>query len=400
MENNYEEAPGRLPRARIRPLRNRRAPRLTGSIDVFSALDAIGPVESVEQKGRTAQRLRALLAYAGATVGCVAELRSRRGPLFIVASEPEDAELDRIPVSVDGWLSVEQAKLGSFLIDDDEGKRGALESLGLPPSIALLWARVSQAGDGVRLLWTVALERLPTPEYLSRMDLLTDLASNLCGLDHCERALVEARTEMALLRHELDHRTKNNFQLLNSLLNLQAHHAGKEARHALVKAARCVALAERVQDRALGADGLGSVRLDEVLLGLLSDMGYESGGTILRDRAVVSFSPVVMDSATAISFGLIVLSLVQFATCRALAREEDDGSPLTLFLGVVDGEAVFTLEDPQPAPRALDFAGDLAEEVRFRRLLADQIGAEVIVEVDRGAYARASVSLDDGQPKT
>jgi two-component sensor histidine kinase len=116
---------------------------------------------------------------------------------------------------------------------------------------------------------------------------------------------------------EMDHRTKNNFQIVMSLLQLQANRSGNaEAKTALGEAVERLKAVSAVYDSlSLSSQGLGTVRLQDQLQqicervrdGLLPD----------RVRLETEFEPLLVPHETGACIGIVVNELVTNACKHA-----------------------------------------------------------------------------------
>ena len=109
---------------------------------------------------------------------------------------------------------------------------------------------------------------------------------------------------------EMDHRTKNNFQIVTSLLTLQAGRSGSaEVKAALNEAAERLKAVAAVYDAlAPSGAGLASVRLQDQLQYICEQIrrGILSDGVVL----VAEIEPLVVPHETAVAIGIIVNELV------------------------------------------------------------------------------------------
>jgi two-component sensor histidine kinase len=184
---------------------------------------------------------------------------------------------------------------------------------------------------GIGLVWYFIL--LPEHSFGLRPAALISLvfAAVTAGLILLSIALYQREVRIAELERtrrinflghalrEMDHRTKNNFQIALSLLHLQAGRTGNdEAKAALGEAAeRLKAVASIYDSLSLSSQGLGAVRLqdqlqqicDRVREGLLPD-----GVTIETE-----LEPILVPHETGACLGIIVNELVTNACKHAFA---------------------------------------------------------------------------------
>jgi two-component sensor histidine kinase len=122
--------------------------------------------------------------------------------------------------------------------------------------------------------------------------------------------VMRAEQENALLLQELDHRSRNNLQMIASVLTLQASSSTEPAVQAALKGAVArVRVIARAHNRLQKQDSLGEVRLDEYLDDLCQALGE-----VLRDvqpiAVIVAAEPLQVPTSVAIPVGLLANELV------------------------------------------------------------------------------------------
>jgi two-component sensor histidine kinase len=120
----------------------------------------------------------------------------------------------------------------------------------------------------------------------------------------------QAEEQNALLLREMEHRTKNNFQIIGSVLATQARgHSDPAIRQILQEAAARVRVIAQAQDLLRLREGNTSVRLDEYLTNLCEGLR-----NVLCDvrpiDLVVDVERIEVTSSMAVPIGLIVNELV------------------------------------------------------------------------------------------
>jgi two-component system, sensor histidine kinase PdtaS len=141
---------------------------------------------------------------------------------------------------------------------------------------------------------------------------------------------------------EMDHRTKNNFQIVTSLLTLQANRsASDEVKAALGEAAERLKAVAAVYDAlAPSSQGLASVRLQDQLQEICDQIrrGIMPEGISLSTE----FEPMVVPHDTAVAIGIIVNELVTNACKHAFG--EGSGT-IQVRAWREDGAAIIEVED-------------------------------------------------------
>jgi two-component sensor histidine kinase len=141
---------------------------------------------------------------------------------------------------------------------------------------------------------------------------------------------------------EMDHRTKNNFQIVTSLLTLQANRsASDEVRAALNEAAERLKAVAAVYDAlAPSSQGLAAVRLQDQLQEICDQIrrGIMPEGIALS----TDLQPILVPHESAVAIGIIVNELVTNACKHAFG---DDGGSILVKAWREDGAAYVEVAD-------------------------------------------------------
>ena len=119
-----------------------------------------------------------------------------------------------------------------------------------------------------------------------------------------------AEQENSLLLQELEHRTKNDLQMVASVLGLQANtHADTAVKAALRSAVGRIQVIARAHDRLQRRDPVATVRTDDYLRDLCHDLGE-----LLRDVRPIAVSVeaerIELPTSVAVPLGLLTNELV------------------------------------------------------------------------------------------
>jgi two-component sensor histidine kinase len=207
---------------------------------------------------------------------------------------------------------------------------------------------------GTTLIWYLILppERsfeLETPAALSLAVGTFTEAVILLGLGLYQREVRAGELERArrinFLGHalkEMDHRTKNNFQIVTSLLTLQAGRSGSaEVKSALNEAAeRLKAVSAVYEALAPSTQGLASVRLQDQL----QEMCDQIRRGIMPDGITLStdLEPILVPHESAVAIGIIVNELVTNACKHAFG---DGGGSIRVKAWRDDKAAIIEVAD-------------------------------------------------------
>jgi two-component system, sensor histidine kinase PdtaS len=201
-----------------------------------------------------------------------------------------------------------------------------------------------------------------------------------------ETRLMEALHEERALLHEVNHRVKNNLQLVASMLSIQARHtADKAEAHALARAQSRVQLLALAHARIYASGALRQVALD--------DLAAEIGRTVLAARGAetahvkleMALDPAraSADRALPLAF-LIGESLGDALDCLPAGEE----ATLQMRLQKCD-EGGFTFELAAPSAQRSGQAAPTVE--RIIEAFARQIGATVSRDPGQSCFTRIEV---------
>jgi PAS domain S-box-containing protein len=219
-----------------------------------------------------------------------------------------------------------------------------------------------------------------------------DGSSRMVGalFDITDRKHIENEREAALLQRELllrelNHRVKNNLQMVSSLLNLQAARmSDPETKEQFRKAIDRVQAVGDIHARLYQGEQLGRIEFDEYLRDLCGRLRE----SMLDGKSValnVETEPVVLDIDRAIPLGLIVNELIT----NSIKHAFPDGGKGTISVHLTNGEAGETLrlmigDDGQGVTRK---NGDDREGLGIRLVegLMQQVGGQMKLKDEPGA---------------
>lgn len=206
---------------------------------------------------------------------------------------------------------------------------------------------------------------------------------------------LKGRVEQALeqktaLLHEIDHRVKNNLQLISSLLLLQSRRTGDEAtRAALRRTLERVTAVATVHRRLFQGEAIDRFDFAEFVRDLVSDL---SGAAGRRDlKVLLDLEPVEVGASQAAPLALILSELVT----NALRHAQPDGGPATLHVALVRSERSFEMVVEDDGIGRSE-AAEAGFGLTIAGLLAQQLRADIRLEDARPGFkvtVRCPVSL-------
>lgn len=208
--------------------------------------------------------------------------------------------------------------------------------------------------------------------------------ANLIGVaierQRTEARLAEAIAHQELLTREASHRVKNSLGMVSAMLQLQAHGEDDPRVERLISdaLARITAIAQ-AHDKLWRGDQVGTVALDELVCGIVSQLGEQAGRDIECTVAAIT-----MSADAAIPIGLIVTEL----TTNAL-KYGGEGGVVCVHI-VRDGDGLMlTVRDQGPG---------LPEDFDLRRSSRESLGMRMISSLLR--QTRGEITFASAAPGT
>ncbi|MFW5995050.1 MAG: sensor histidine kinase, partial [Spirochaetia bacterium] len=201
------------------------------------------------------------------------------------------------------------------------------------------------------------------------------------GQDVTERRNAEREKEVLL--KEVHHRTKNNMQVIISLLALQVRRAGSDAvRAAMTDAQNRIMSMALVHGMLYESENLAQMALKRYISELAGTIlaGYSPGGTRIGLQVTGNEIPVTME--TAVQCGLVLNEIITNTTKHAFT----DGAPadpqVTIDVGCSEGEVVLRYRD-----NGVGFPEDFIPDS------GSGVGMQVVTSVVRDQL-RGSITFD------
>jgi two-component sensor histidine kinase len=212
-------------------------------------------------------------------------------------------------------------------------------------------------------------------------------------LEKAKHALEESGRQKDLLLREVNHRVKNNLQIVSSLLHLQAKTAGAAASLFQDAAARVAAIAI-VHQQLHKYDDVGTVALDRYLIDLCQGIGAASSSPDRAWSQVVDAVPLIISTDVAVPLALIVNELITNAIQHSRPLGES-GSVHIALKDRVDNFSISVSDSGKGPPAAKTAADPGARHAGLGTLivetLARQIKATVTKERSTAGYEVAVI---------
>jgi PAS domain S-box-containing protein len=343
--------------------------------------------------------LTGLLLAASQTerVNAEAELRRQKekyesvvknAPIGIFRSTLDGKLLDANPRTVEilGYPSAEEliARAEAEGLDRtfyvEPGRRDSILAEIMPRTWSEFDVRLRKL-DGSAILADIRYRRILDEEDRTEIE---GFMEDVTELREAEAGLKKALNEKGALLKELEHRVKNNLNVVSSLLSLGAQRAGQgAASRVLLEAQTRVRSMALIYERLYRSEDFASIGLDAYLgdlaSNLLSVYELEEGRVSLE----LKVQPISMDLKRAVPLGLIVNELISNSLKHAFPGSRK--GMIRVELAEEEGRIRVSVEDdgvglpPRFDPES---SGGLGLEIV--KTLAAQLGAESEVDGSRG----------------
>jgi two-component sensor histidine kinase len=219
-------------------------------------------------------------------------------------------------------------------------------------------------------------------------EMATKILGQLSGMRELNAELEESLSEKNALLRELYHRTKNNMQVICSMLSMKSDQLSDEAaKNAFEDIASRIYSMALVHEMLYESHSLSSIDLAKYLAELLDLLGKSRAGTAKEVAIRLELSTLNVSIEKAIPIGLIVTELVTNSMRHAF--EGRPGGSIRASLSSEGGRATLVVSDDGVGlPPRFDWRASRSMGLRIIRTLADQLGGSVEIEGADGVTCR------------
>ncbi|KQC09217.1 MAG: hypothetical protein APR54_13055 [Candidatus Cloacimonas sp. SDB] len=211
-------------------------------------------------------------------------------------------------------------------------QKGIIDSIGTPSE---LWLGVPLL-VGNQVIGVIALQSYDDPELYSREDIgiLTFVSEEIAlaiKRTQAEEQIRKDLNEKNILLKELYHRTKNNMQVIASMLKLQARHLGNEQlynsyQEVIIKINSMALVHQKLYE----AKDLSSINLKEYISDLADNLRKSYGIKETKVELKFNLQKVFVNIDAAIPLSLVLTELISNAFKHAFPGEKNGRINLTL----------------------------------------------------------------------
>jgi PAS domain S-box-containing protein len=208
-----------------------------------------------------------------------------------------------------------------------------------------------------------------------------------------EEKIMESLREKEVLLKEIHHRVKNNLQVVESLLGLQARGSSEEiTRRMLMESQNRVHTMALLHETLYQSENLSQIEFHDYIRHLADHLFQSYRVSSKRIRLDTALDELHMNMDAAVPCGLILNELLSNALKHAFPENGEgvirielrDLSNHTVRLVVADDGVGFASESDWKNPKTLG--------LRLVRTLADQLGGEIAVKPNPGAEVQLTFS--------
>jgi PAS domain S-box-containing protein len=230
--------------------------------------------------------------------------------------------------------------------------------------------------DGGEFPVEIGLNPIETEEGAMVLSAIVDISER----KHREDSLQAALKEKNLLLSEIHHRVKNNLQVIQSLLALQAEKvADPDAARLLVESQNRIKTMSLIHQMLYESKDFGRVDFGGFLASLAPNLMSSYGAPPDRVALLIDVATIALPIDVAIPCGLIVNELVSNALKHAFPADRRGRIKIDLTQTGADDVLLSVSDDGVGIPDALDVANASTLGLQMVTLLADQLGAELAI---------------------
>lgn len=206
-----------------------------------------------------------------------------------------------------------------------------------------------------------------------------DITEQIKSAEFVKSSLQEKET---LLR-EIHHRVNNNFQIISSLLNIQAINVVDPWDQALFKESQSrVRAMAMVHEKLYRSDNLSSIDFSDYIKLLITDLVYEYHHTLSKIELDLDIEEIDLNIETAVPCGLIINELVS----NSLKNTYPSGGKITLKLNREQEKYVLLVGDNGRSGENDDSTNDLG--VKLVNMLLTQLDGQMEIMSGEGNFYR------------
>ena len=210
-----------------------------------------------------------------------------------------------------------------------------------------------------------------------------------------EEALRAAVHEQEVLTREVHHRVKNNMQVINSILNLQAEYTKDPVLTEILKESqnrvRSMAL---IHEKLFKSKSMAEVEFDNYLKSLIREVINFYSEYAAKIKFIESIDPMYMEITKAIPSGLIINELITNSLKYAFPDNREGTIWVTLSSPKSGFAKIEVRDDGLGLPPELDFETTQTMGLRIVRILTEQLNGKMDIDTAAGTSFTLTFELE------
>lgn len=201
--------------------------------------------------------------------------------------------------------------------------------------------------------------------------------------------LLEALEEKELLLKEINHRVKNNLQLISSLLNLQIPYVGHESAELFKESQNRVRSIAMVHDKIYQSKCLNKVDFKDYTINIISTLFQTYNLNKKRISSELNMESINLNIETCIPYGLILTELLTNSIKHAFPADSDgsieyNGTIIVELFSLGDEIILKIKDDGIGFPENVDLENTNSFGLQLVNLLVNQLRGTIELRRDNG----------------
>ena len=211
-----------------------------------------------------------------------------------------------------------------------------------------------------------------------------------------EEELKKSLEEKDLMMNEIHHRVKNNFMIIQSLLQLQSHHIkDKDALEIFRESQNRVKSMAFIHQRLYQHDNLKKINFGDYPQILASDIFRSYASDTNKIKLDIYADEVMLDIDTAIPLGLILNELISNSLKHAFPKEDENDYLIVRSYLKDNKYSLIVSDNGTGIPEGLNYEKSDSLGLKLIYSLSDQIGAKVKLDTTNGTKFEITFDVED-----
>lgn len=218
-------------------------------------------------------------------------------------------------------------------------------------------------------------------QIYSILAIATDITDRKIATDRLETSL----KEKDVLLKEINHRVKNNMQIISSLLNLQIQYVEGDdlAVDVLKESQNRVRSMAMIHEKLFGTENFSEIKFNEYIQKIVSDLSYSYHINEEKIKTKIEVDKINLNIETAIPCGLIISELVSNSFKHAFPNGREGEVKIILKKNDIIYELIVS-DDGIGFPEELDFKNTNSLGLKLVNILVSQVDGKISMTRNHG----------------